>query len=132
MPQLLKQVGKAPLRVVVVEDDAMICLLLSEILEEMGYHVCAVAGTEDDAVAQAALHHPGLMIVDLSLKDGNGIGAMERIRKTGPMPCVFISGAPLRFGQLGVGVLCKPFGEDDLQRAIQHSLDSTPPARQSA
>ena len=102
----------------------MIQMLLSETLEEMGYDVCAVAGTEDDAVAQAARHHPGLMIVDLNLDDGNGISAMERILKLGPMPCVFISGAPQRIGQSGAGVLRKPFSEDDLRRAIYNILGS--------
>ena len=40
------------LRVLVVEDDAMIgLLLLAEMLEEMGYDVCAVTATEEDACA---------------------------------------------------------------------------------
>jgi CheY-like chemotaxis protein len=44
----------AALNVLVVEDDAMIGILLAEMLGDMGYNVCAVAATEDDAVADAA------------------------------------------------------------------------------
>ena len=38
------------LSILVVEDDAMIGMLLGEMLEEMGYDVCAIAATEEDAV----------------------------------------------------------------------------------
>ena len=85
--------------VLVVEDDAMIGLLLAEMLEEMGFAVCAIAATEDDAVTQAARCEPGLMIVDQQLRDGDGSSAVERILRTRPVPCVFISGEPTYLGQ---------------------------------
>ena len=67
------------LSVLVVEDDAMIGMLLAEMLEDMGYTVCAVVATEEDAVADAARCKPGLMIVDEQLREGSGVSAMERI-----------------------------------------------------
>lgn len=105
--------------VLVVEDDAMIGMLLAEMLEDMGYNVCAVAATEDDAVADAARCKPGLMIVDEHLREGNGSSAVARILLDGPVPCVFISGAPLRLSQSRKKVLRKPFVEGDLVRAIR-------------
>jgi CheY-like chemotaxis protein len=108
------------LSVLVVEDDAMIGMLLAEMLEEMGYTICAIAATEDDAVAQAARCKPGLVIVDEHLREGNGIAAVERILLTGPVPCVFISGSPVGFGRQHANVLQKPFLEKDLVQAIQH------------
>ena len=107
------------LSVLVIEDDAMIGLLLAEMLEEMGYAVCAVAATEEDAVADAAKHRPGLMIVDQELREGTGVSAVERILRNGPVPCVFISGAPIHEAGPGTGVLQKPFLEEDLARAIR-------------
>jgi DNA-binding response OmpR family regulator len=112
------------LSVLVVEDDAMIGLLLAEMLEEMGYAVCAIAATEDDAVADAARCKPGLMIVDQQLREGTGVSAVERILRGGPVPCVFISGAPVHLAKPGANVLQKPFVEADLVRAIRYVIGS--------
>jgi DNA-binding response OmpR family regulator len=112
------------LRVLVVEDDAMIGLLLAEMLEEMGYDVCAVTATEEDAVAEAARCKPGLMIVDEQLSEGTGLSAVERILRHGPVPCVFISGAPYHTARPGSNVLQKPFLEEDLVRAIRYVVGS--------
>ena len=107
----------AALTILLVEDDALIGLLLSEMLAELGFTVCAVATTEDEAVALAARHRPGLMIVDQYLMQGNGISAMQRIARDGPVPSVFMTGAPA--GDIeGMPVLQKPFLEADLIRAI--------------
>jgi DNA-binding response OmpR family regulator len=108
----------------VVEDDAMIGMLLAEMLEEMGYTVCAVVATEEDAVADAARCKPGLMIVDEQLREGSGVSAMKRILRTGRVPCVFISGAPVHGATLGANILQKPFLEQDLARAIRHVVGS--------
>ena len=54
-----RPVDMTSLSVLVVEDDAMIGMLLADMLGEMGYNVCAIAATEDGAVADAARCHPG-------------------------------------------------------------------------
>jgi DNA-binding response OmpR family regulator len=43
---------KSAVTVLVVDDDAMIGTFLADMLVDMGYEVCAVAATEEDAVAQ--------------------------------------------------------------------------------
>jgi len=108
------------LSVLVVEDDAMIGMLLAEMLEEMGYDVCAIAATEEAAVADATRCQPGLMIVDEQLLEGSGLSAVTRILETRPVPCVFMSGAPMYPKRPGATVLQKPFLEEDLVRAIQY------------
>jgi CheY-like chemotaxis protein len=111
------------LRVLVVEDDAMIGMLLAEMLGDMGYNVCAIAATEDDAVVSAVRCKPGLLIVDEQLREGTGAAAVDRILRTGPIPCVFISGASVPPSRPDAHVLRKPFLEDDLVRAIQEVVD---------
>jgi CheY-like chemotaxis protein len=106
------------LSVLVVEDDAMIGMLLTEMLGDMGYKVCAIAATEDDAVAEAVRHKPGLMIVDENLRQGTGLAAADRILRNGPVPCVFISGAAMHPTRPDSQMLRKPFLEEDLIRAI--------------
>jgi two-component system, response regulator PdtaR len=108
-----------PLSILIVEDDAMISMLLAEMLGDMGYNVCAIATTEDRAVEDAARCKPGLMIVDEHLLEGSGVSAVDRILQTGPVPCVFISGALVRPTRPGTTMLQKPFLEEDLVRAIR-------------
>jgi DNA-binding NarL/FixJ family response regulator len=84
--------------------------------------VCAIAATEDDAVAQAAQCNPGLMIVDEQLRDGDGPSAVKRIIKVRPVPCVFISGRSSYSGKHRANELQKPFMEQDLVRAIRSVL----------
>jgi CheY-like chemotaxis protein len=110
------------LRVLIVEDDAMIGLLLAEMLGDMGYEVCAVATTEEDAVAEAARCRPGLMIVDEQLLEGSGLSAVNRILRTRSVPCVFTSGTPMHPRRPCAATLQKPFLEADLVRAIQHAV----------
>ena len=113
------------LSVLVVEDDAVIGLLLAETLEDLGHEVCAIAATEDDAVTKAARFKPGLMIVDVNLQEGSGVTAMDRILAAGPMPCVFMTAAPEKVDRPNAKVLRKPFAEHHLVMAIEQVLGPT-------
>ncbi len=112
------------LRVLVVEDDSILGMLLAETLAGMGHDVCAIEATEAGAVTAAVQHRPDLMIVDACLGKGSGVSAVEEILRTGPMPHVFISGARFQAGRPGAVVLQKPFHESDLVRAIRRALDA--------
>jgi len=81
-----------PVRVLVIEDDALIAMLLSEMLAGMGHSVCATAATESEAVTAAAHYGPDLMIVDAGLGQGSGVSAVEKIQRARPIAHLFISG----------------------------------------
>jgi len=112
------------LRVLVVEDEILIGMLLADTLGAMGYEVCAIEATETGAVAAAARCKPGLMIVDARLRDGSGVSAVEEILRTGWVPHVFISGETSTIQALRPGsiVIRKPFRDMDLHGAIQRAL----------
>jgi two-component system, response regulator PdtaR len=114
------------LRILVMEDNAIIGMLLAEVLEEMGHDVYAIEATEDAAVTAAFRCRPDLMIVDAQLGDGSGISAVEEIVRTGFVPHVFVSGDILGVMALrpGAVVIEKPFSESDLALAIRHALDT--------
>jgi two-component system, response regulator PdtaR len=122
------------LRILVVEDDVMIGTLLAEMLKEMGHDVCAIETTEADAVMAAVRCRPDLMIVDAWLGDGSGVSAVEKIRRTGSVPHLFVSGDISRVKALRPGevVVQKPFREGDLARAIQRALDAAAASRCAA
>jgi CheY-like chemotaxis protein len=113
------------LRILVVEDDDMIAMLLGEMLREMGHEVCAIAAAESDAVMAAARHSPGLIVADARLgRHGSGLAALDTILLTGFVPHVFMSGDVARVRALrpDAALLEKPFQEAELARAIQQAL----------
>ncbi len=117
-----------PLRVLVVEDDALIAMLLEELLVGMGHEVCATAATEADAVRAATRYAPDLMIVDARLGRGSGIAAVEQILLAGPLAHVFVSGDAdqVRARRPGAVVVRKPFRKAELVTAIDTALDASP------
>jgi CheY-like chemotaxis protein len=126
MPEAIKATLKA-LRVLVVEDDALVGMLYSEFLAEMGHSVCAIAATEAEAVAEAGQCNPDLMIVDALLNEGSGVAAVDEILRTKFVPHVFVSGnaASVRALRPDAIVLQKPFRDPELSNAIQRALAGT-------
>ena len=112
------------LRVLVIEDDALIAMLLAELLASMGHTVCATAATEGEAVSAAAEYRPDLMIVDAGLGRGSGLSAVEEICRAKPLPHVFISGDAerVRMRRPTAVVVRKPFRKAELARAIEIAL----------
>jgi len=113
------------LRVLVVEDHAMIAMFLAETLAAMGYDVCAIETTEAGAVTAAVQHRPDLMIVDARLGNGSGVSAVEEILRTEFVPHLFMSGniSEVKALRPEAVVLAKPFCKAELTRAIQLVLD---------
>lgn len=116
------------LRVLVMEDEIIIAMLFSEVLEGMGHHVCASVATEAEAVSAAARCRPDLMIVDAHLRKGSGVSAVTEILRWGFIPHIFVSGDSAHSLSLGPGAIAiqKPFLEADLVLAIQRALDAAP------
>ncbi|MEO9130949.1 MAG: response regulator [Sphingomonas sp.] len=112
------------LRILVAEDDAMIAMFLSDLLEALGHTVCAVTETEAETVAAALLHGPDLMIVDDGLRDGSGIAAMEELAIKRPIPHIFATGDCYRVlrAEPNAIVLQKPLNATALVRAIERAL----------
>jgi two-component system, response regulator PdtaR len=115
----------AALRIMVVEDDALIGMLLTEMLEGMGHSVCAVAYSEAEAVASAVRCKPDLMMVDVRLRNGSGVAAVTDILRSGFIPHIYVTGdtAEVQTLKQHAVVIDKPFREKDLARGIQQALD---------
>lgn len=113
-----------PLSVLLVEDEFLIAMLITQVLEDMGHTICATESTEAGAVAAAARYDPDIMIVDARLRDGSGISAMTKILLTRQVPHVFVSGdvSGVRALRPDAVVIQKPFFASDLARAMQLAL----------
>jgi PAS domain S-box-containing protein len=115
--------------ILIVEDDRLTALDISNTLKRIGYRVLdpVISGTE--AVSKAAELKPDLIIADISL-DGelNGIDAVRQIQKTVDVPVIYLTAysSPQMF-QLAletnpVGYLVKPVSNDDLHTTIETAL----------
>jgi two-component system, response regulator PdtaR len=120
--------AKPPIRILIVEDDALIAVLFGKLLEDMGYDVCAIEPSEVLAVAAAARCRPDLMLVDAWLGDGSGVSAVQQILRSRFVPHVFVTGdaSALKAVRPDAVTLSKPFREADLSLAIERALASRP------
>jgi len=83
----MTSVAHDPLRVFVVEDAVAFRERLADFLEEPGrIEMVGFADTEDEAVQFLRAEHPDVVIVDLHLKSGNGIGVIAAVRALQPEP----------------------------------------------
>jgi len=119
------------LRVLVVEDEAMISGFLGDVLTTMGHQVCASAQAEDEAVAAAQHTRPDLMIVDVNLSSGSGLAAIDRISRAGFLPHIPMSGDRATLAARDHAVtITKPFTERNLAGAINRAMQTSyQPAR---
>ena len=109
-----------PLHILVAEDEAVIAMLLEEVLVGMGHSVCATVSTADEMIAAAKANRPDLIIADAGLRDSSGLSAVAVIMEAGNIPHIFMSGNAtlVRLQCPDTVVLAKPFDEDALESAI--------------
>ena len=110
------------LRILVVEDDDLVGILLAETLQAMGHQVSAVVTTELAAIEAARFYAPDLVILDENLRSGRGSSAIRHIHELRAVPYLLMSGNPPDIRSKGVTFLEKPFLEEDLRKAIRTAL----------
>jgi CheY-like chemotaxis protein len=111
--------------VLVIEDEAVVALFLSDILTELNYAVCAVAASGRQALELAAQHRPDFAMVDIRLKgDLDGLDTARTLRAQFGIPSILLSGDPeaLRSAQskgvTPLAVLNKPYTPEQLETAL--------------
>ena len=75
----------APCQVLLVEDNALVSDALT-ILLESGGHAVRVADTVAAAVRQARETQPDVLLLDLTLPDGDGLSVLDALRDTPSFP----------------------------------------------
>jgi DNA-binding NarL/FixJ family response regulator len=110
------------MRLLIAEDDELVVLGLTLVIEQLGYTVCGIARTASEAVTLAEFHHPDLALVDVALADGsNGLSAAREISGRLGIPVVVCSAHATAADALAAGAsrfLMKPFGIDALAEAV--------------
>jgi CheY-like chemotaxis protein len=108
-------------RVLIVEDELMIRMLLEGMLTDLGHSVAAEAGGLDEAIALAKQAEFDLAVLDVNLNGAPVTPVVEILVERG-VPFIFASG----YGQRGLPeayrtapILQKPFQADALEDAIR-------------
>lgn len=115
----------AGLRVLVVEDEALIRLDLAEMLSEEGYVVAGEAADGEQAVEQARKLRPDLVIMDVKMPKVDGITAAKQIVDGRIAPVVMLTAFSQRdlIEQArdagAMAYLVKPFARHELVPAIE-------------
>ncbi len=108
------------LRILLVEDDAVLSTVLAELLAALGHDVCGIATTEVEAIAAALRTIPDVMLVDANLQAGSGMSAMSAILRQTVIPHIYMTGRSRLAVPANATVLQKPFDMAGLKRALDH------------
>lgn len=80
------------MKTLVVEDEKLIAEALREILEALGYEVCAITSSASEADEVLRTVKPDLMLVDIQLGgERDGIDLAHEVRRRFEFPIVFIT-----------------------------------------
>lgn len=115
-------------RILIVDDDPMLCTALEGVLSGMG-HATDSAHTLASGLEAARKSGPEIIILDVGLPDGNGLAAIAEFRETSTAPEVIIltgDGDPdsaeqaIRSGAWSY--ITKPPGVNDIRLPVKRAL----------
>jgi CheY-like chemotaxis protein len=113
--------GNAKRRILVVEDEMLIGMLLEDMLTDMGHEVAAIVPRLKEALAAVDRETYDLAVLDVHLHGESAFPVAEALIAKG-VPFIFATG----YGERGLPenyrnrpVLQKPFSKDDLEQLLK-------------
>ncbi|MEM9437330.1 MAG: sigma-54 dependent transcriptional regulator [Pseudomonadota bacterium] len=119
--------------ILIVDDEKDIRELISDILQDEGFST-RLAANSDEAMGQINTEPPGLLILDIWLKDSrmDGIDILKAVKRDNPdIPVVIISGhgnieiAVAAIKQGAYDFIEKPFNIDQLMVVIRRAMETS-------
>ncbi len=92
------------LRVLVVDDEPDVVVLLDRVVRSEGYEVSGTAGDAETAITIDLREHPDVAVLDYSLPDGTGVTVAETLKRAHPDTFVILFSAQ----PVGAQVLSNP------------------------
>lgn len=114
-------------RVFLVEDEALVAMMLEDMLVDLGCEIAATASSVVDAVSSAPEVRADLAILDLNLNGRSSLPVADILGRRN-IPVIFSSGYNLiDTGQMPAAatMLVKPFETAELARAIRKALGTS-------
>ncbi|MER8442894.1 response regulator [Mesorhizobium sp. M1066] len=114
------------LRVLVVEDESLVAMLIEDVLADLGCALAGMASRVDDAMDKVATLEFDAVILDVNLDGADTYPVADALTERS-IPFIFATGygaggIPQSFRN--VPVLGKPFEQGDLERALRAGLVS--------
>jgi CheY-like chemotaxis protein len=123
----------ARVRVLIVEDEAFVAMLIEDMLTELGFDIAGVASRVSAALPLVSTLNFDLAILDVNLAGEVSFPVADAIAGKG-VPYMFATG----YGRKAIiaahahrPVISKPFSIDELRYAIRLSLADGPATQQS-
>lgn len=117
-------------KILIVENEMIIAADVSVQFLKLGYHVIGIHTRAEDALKTTAEDRPDIVLMDIDLKGKmDGITAAQIISDQYQVPIVFLSSntnMPAFHRAMAIrpyAFITKPFVAEDLQSAIEHTLD---------
>jgi DNA-binding NtrC family response regulator len=117
----------SPARILVVEDEALVAMLIEDELFELGFDVVGPAATVSHALALCHDERIDGAVLDVNLGGGQRSDSVADFLLSKRIPFVFVTG----YGDAGVSVrfadravLQKPFALPDLRRLVERNFES--------
>jgi two-component system KDP operon response regulator KdpE len=113
--------------ILIVEDDPQIRRFLRATLAAEGYRF-QEAVTAEEALAQAAAHHPDLILLDLGLPDRDGLDLITQVRQWSQAPILVLSARGQETDKIAAldrgadDYVAKPFAVGELLARIRAAL----------
>jgi DNA-binding response OmpR family regulator len=109
----------------IVEDEALVAMILRDVLQEKGYRVLNLTDRQDEALAVAKAEKPHLALVNIRLAGGDdGIELSEHLKALG-IPVLLISGQVSRARSaktVAIGSMPKPYDAAEMVLAVAYLL----------
>lgn len=121
-------VGRAPAKIMLIDDDKSLHVFMRRLLEESGYRFC---GAQDGVTGleMLAVEKPDLLLLDVMMPGMNGFEVCRRLRESGRrIPVIFLSAKgdivdkSIGFNAGGDDYVVKPFSSDELLLRVQAHL----------
>jgi PAS domain S-box-containing protein/putative nucleotidyltransferase with HDIG domain len=114
------------IRILIVEDESLVARDIENMAVSLGYEVCGIASTGEEALEKASQFRPDLILMDVIIKGSqDGISAAEKIWEAFHIPIIYVTAyadeTTLKRAKIteAFGYILKPFDERELKIAIE-------------
>jgi PAS domain S-box-containing protein len=116
-------------KVLIVEDERLVALDLSQMVTRFGFEVCGIASNGDEAIQMVSSLKPDIVLLDIFIEgNSDGIDVASRIRAMNDIPFIYVTASSdaETFERAKLtqpyGYIIKPFEEHSVYAAIETAL----------
>ncbi|MDC4882967.1 LytTR family DNA-binding domain-containing protein [Acinetobacter baumannii] len=118
------------MKVLICDDEPLAVERLSRLVSKMGHEVVATAHHGQDALEQARLHHPDVILLDIQMPGMNGLVCAEQLSQLNPRPAIvfctaYDQHALEAFKSQAQAYLLKPIDPQELEQTFKQLTQLT-------